>query len=132
MVTLIACTNTVEGGSESLPTNDATEQIDADKLCDLLMQCTAGTELTLEECRRNFKVARFTAACADAVADVTSCSGGATTCNSDGTVTGCTANGRAVTADCAAGCASENMTWTGACGTSFGGETAESVKCWCE
>jgi hypothetical protein len=100
---------------------------------------------TVDDCIATYEIALFTESCANRFGTATcddigeieatcfpACSPNPGTCNSDGTVTTCS-TGRSYTFSCDGVCNSNGQSWTGTCGvTSPTGETAETVKCWCE
>ena len=68
---------------------------------------------------------------ADLEACFPSCSGG-DTCNSNGTITGCS-NGLEFVFTCGAICSAESATYSGTCSASYMGQTAQDGEsCWCK
>lgn len=132
-----------EGGTTSLLS------IDAQGLCTRLIgECKQA--ITNPECVKRFGVIRITQACADLIASATCadlgsstsrvtqscfppCNGAVARCNSDGTITLCTAEGNRQTVDCAASCISDGYaSWTGQCGATYQGQAAAQAQCWCQ
>lgn len=129
--------------------SSARQAIDAQALCSRLIdECQQ--EMSKPSCLKSFAALRVTAACLDGIAkstcaDLTSssgtvlatcfppCNGADATCNTDGTLTFCSAAGTTQVADCQASCVGEGFeTWTGTCGTTFEGQVAERAQCWCK
>lgn len=139
-----ACTTETDASGSS--PNDATHAIDAAAFCNKYVtecQVEAGS---VTECITTFTAARFTKECSDAFAATTDCDGfksnvldlclpeceaAGQRCNSDHTATVCTAGLRQVTLACDAICSGSGAKYTGTCGTSYMGETSDTVKCWC-
>ncbi len=127
--------------------------IEVSSFCDRLAN-TCGAGITVEECIQNYTPMRVTSECVDAMASATcedlladesvsgnicfpSCSVEENTCNDDGTITRCFPAGGSLHAfvmDCADVCASTDVApaWTGVCGKTYGQQTSELDKCWCE
>lgn len=146
---LFACSSSTSGsgggGSNAVA-------IDTAKVCDkLLNECKQS--LTQAQCEQTFGILRVSADCA-AKFDSATCaeisqSGsdfdeacfpnctapGTQTCNGDGTITICSDESRTLVADCAATCQKATnppTTFSGTCGKTFGAQSADRDKCWCQ
>jgi hypothetical protein len=149
LLLLVACSSTTTGTG----TSAARQAVDADSLCDRMVNDCQVTTKTKEECVDIYSLVRVSQACLDALkaascedlgdngsatSDVVkncfpSCSGGADSCNGDGTITHC-GDGKAVTLDCAGVCDQAGKEYSGTCGTSFGEQASSdgNAKCWCK
>lgn len=133
--------------------------LDAQSFCNKDVTTCGDTSIgTLDECTANIALLRFTQACANLVSSATcddllnpsssftstcfpSCKTPGYSCDVDGkTISDCegdTADGggssgsRNVFIDCAAGCQAQGLTYTGQCGTSYNGQSADHDQCWC-
>jgi hypothetical protein len=133
--------------------------LDAQAFCNKdVTTCGDTSTGTVDECQANAALLRVTQSCAalingatcDDLLNPTSsfantcfppCKTPGNTCDVDGkTITDCegdssdggTSTSRSIIIDCAAGCQSQSLTYTGTCGTSFDGQTSDTPQCWCD
>lgn len=137
------------GSSGATASATGRRPLDAQALCARLVdECMQ--PLTKPDCLRSFGGLRVTDACVDEISRATCaelastsstvsrtcfppCSGDLGTCNEDGSLTFCTAQGNTRVADCQASCLTDGFSgWTGVCGTSHDGQVSERAQCWCQ
>lgn len=124
----------------------------ADALCKHLINDCQQTFDSESACLANYLPLRVSSACASAVATASctdladpssaisqscfpTCDATSTpaTCHADGTITLCTTSATTHVNDCKQSCVSDGYTsWTGSCGTTFDGQTADQSQCWCQ
>jgi len=140
----IACSSTSSGGSGS-----GLQSVDATSTCNrLINECKQA--IPQDQCQTTFSVIRVSQACVDKFNSATcdelaqAASGTEDTCFppctakstqhcvGDGTINICSNEGRTLVADCAETCKTAGKTYTGTCGLSFGAQTADKDKCWCQ
>lgn len=142
----LACSSTSSGsgGGSGLVT------IDTASVCGRLINECHQT-ISQAQCEQTFGIVRVSQACVDKFNSATceeigqtgsdfdetcfpNCDAkGTQTCNGDGTVTICSDEGRTLIGDCAATCQKIlNKSYSGTCGKSFGGQTSDKDKCWCQ
>ncbi|MFO0735815.1 MAG: hypothetical protein U0270_08045 [Labilithrix sp.] len=150
---MMACSSSDDSGGTSSggatgpdPTGSTKDYVqpDANKVCTLLTCPSSSPQTTTQdECLKTYTAARIPPSCKDGLESATcdspasvvsdcfpSCTGTESSCDGRN-VTTC-ANGRQYTFECGGVCATQNKTWTGTCGLTYGGVTAQTVKCWCQ
>lgn len=126
--------------------------IGADALCKHLINDCQQVFDSQSACLANYLPLRVSSACASSVATAActdladpssaisqtcfpTCDATTTpaTCHADGTITICTTAATLHVNDCKQSCVSDGYTsWTGSCGTTFDGQTADTSQCWCQ